>query len=87
MCFLWVYQQLASHGLFDVHAKATGDIHIDDHHTNEDVVIAIGTALLHGLGDRKGINQFGEFSAPLDEALIHVSLVCYPTYGFYCVFL
>ncbi|XP_059632505.1 imidazoleglycerol-phosphate dehydratase 1, chloroplastic-like isoform X2 [Cornus florida] len=66
--------QLASHGLFDVHVKATGDIHIDDHHTNEDVALAIGTALLKALGDRKGINRFGDFSAPLDEALIHVSL-------------
>jgi imidazoleglycerol-phosphate dehydratase len=66
--------QLASHGLFDVHVKATGDIHIDDHHTNEDVALAIGTALLQGLGDRKGIYRFGDFSAPLDEALIHVSL-------------
>lgn len=36
-------QQLASHGLFDVHVKATGDLHIDDHHTNEDVALAIGT--------------------------------------------
>ncbi|CAN6547989.1 unnamed protein product [Malus baccata var. baccata] len=66
--------QLASHGLLDVHVKATGDIHIDDHHTNEDVDLAIGTALLQALGDRKGINRFGDFSAPLDEALIHVSL-------------
>ncbi|XP_019437437.1 PREDICTED: imidazoleglycerol-phosphate dehydratase isoform X2 [Lupinus angustifolius] len=66
--------QLASHGLFDVHVKATGDIHIDDHHTNEDVALAIGTALLQALGDRKGINRFGDFSASLDEALIHVSL-------------
>ncbi|KAF8392357.1 hypothetical protein HHK36_022699 [Tetracentron sinense] len=66
--------QLASHGLFDVHVKASGDIHIDDHHTNEDVALAIGTALLQALGDRKGINRFGDFSAPLDEALIHVSL-------------
>ncbi|GMP56412.1 hypothetical protein CsSME_00020916 [Camellia sinensis var. sinensis] len=66
--------QLASHGLFDVHAKAIGDIHIDDHHTNEDVALAIGTALLQALRDRKGINRFGDFSAPLDEALIHVSL-------------
>ncbi|KAK7396672.1 hypothetical protein VNO78_17829 [Psophocarpus tetragonolobus] len=66
--------QLASHGLFDVHVNATGDIHIDDHHTNEDVALAIGTVLLHALGDRKGINRFGDFSAPLDEALIHVSL-------------
>lgn len=38
-----LYQQLASHGLFDVHVRATGDIHIDDHHTNEDVALAIGT--------------------------------------------
>ncbi|KAG5557558.1 hypothetical protein RHGRI_007710 [Rhododendron griersonianum] len=66
--------QLASHGLFDVHVRATGDIHNDDHHTNEDVALAIGSALLQGLGDRKGINRFGDFSAPLDEALIHVSL-------------
>ncbi|KAI5400836.1 imidazoleglycerol-phosphate dehydratase, chloroplastic-like [Lathyrus oleraceus] len=66
--------QLASHGLFDVHVKATGDVHIDDHHTNEDVALAIGTALLQALGDRKGINRFGNFSAPLDEALVHVSL-------------
>ncbi|XP_031096734.1 imidazoleglycerol-phosphate dehydratase 1, chloroplastic-like isoform X3 [Ipomoea triloba] len=66
--------QLASHGLFDVHVKATGDVHIDDHHTNEDVGLAIGTALLQALGDRKGINRFGDFSAPLDESLIHVAL-------------
>ncbi|KAF7150052.1 hypothetical protein RHSIM_Rhsim02G0024500 [Rhododendron simsii] len=71
---LGLYQQLAAHGLFDVYVRATGDIHIDDHHTNEDVALAIGTALLHGLGDRKGINRFGDSSAPLDEALIHVSL-------------
>lgn len=66
--------QLASHGLFDVHVKAVGDIHIDDHHTNEDVALAIGTALLNALGDRKGINRFGNFTAPLDEALVHVTL-------------
>ncbi|KAJ8747470.1 hypothetical protein K2173_022278 [Erythroxylum novogranatense] len=66
--------QLASHGLIDVHVKATGDVHIDDHHTNEDVALAIGTALFQALGDRKGINRFGDFSAPLDEALVHVVL-------------
>ncbi|XP_066345963.1 imidazoleglycerol-phosphate dehydratase 3, chloroplastic-like [Miscanthus floridulus] len=48
--------QLASHGLFDVYVKATGDTHIDDHHSNEDIALAIGTALLEALGDRKGIN-------------------------------
>ncbi|KAG5051534.1 hypothetical protein JHK87_003732 [Glycine soja] len=67
--------QLASHGLFDVHVKATGDVHIDDHHTNEDVPLLLEQyALLQALGDRKGINRVGNFSAPLDEALIHVSL-------------
>ncbi|ONK77374.1 uncharacterized protein A4U43_C02F5860 [Asparagus officinalis] len=66
--------QLASHGLFDVCVKATGDIHIDDHHTNEDVALAIGTALLHALGDRKGIQRFGNLTAPLDEAAVEVIL-------------
>ncbi|KFK39535.1 hypothetical protein AALP_AA3G256800 [Arabis alpina] len=66
--------QLASHGLFDVHVRATGDVHIDDHHTNEDIALAIGTALLKALGECKGINRFGDFTAPLDEALIHVTL-------------
>ncbi|KAK6913937.1 Imidazoleglycerol-phosphate dehydratase [Dillenia turbinata] len=66
--------QLSSHGLFDVHVKASGDAHIDDHHTNEDVALAIGTALLQALGDRKGINRFGDFTAPLDEALVQVTL-------------
>ncbi|KAG9129553.1 hypothetical protein Leryth_023897 [Lithospermum erythrorhizon] len=66
--------QLASHGLLDVQVKAKGDYHIDDHHTNEDVALSIGTALLQALGDRKGINRFGDFSAPLDESLVHVSL-------------
>ncbi|KAF8650010.1 hypothetical protein HU200_064173 [Digitaria exilis] len=66
--------QLASHGLFDVYVKATGDIHIDDHHSNEDIALAIGTALLQGLGDRKGINRFGHFTAPLDEAAVEVIL-------------
>ncbi|KAL3507875.1 hypothetical protein ACH5RR_033257 [Cinchona calisaya] len=47
---------------------------IDDYHTNEDVALALGTALLEAVRDRKGINRFGDFSAPLDEALIHVAL-------------
>jgi imidazoleglycerol-phosphate dehydratase len=67
--------QLASHGLFDVCVKAKGDTHIDDHHSNEDIALAIGTALLEALGDRKGINRFGHFTAPLDEAAVEVILV------------
>jgi imidazoleglycerol-phosphate dehydratase len=66
--------QISSHGLFDLNVKATGDIEIDDHHTNEDVGITLGMALAQALGDRKGIVRFGHFIAPLDEALVQVSL-------------
>ena len=66
--------QIASHGLFDLDIRATGDYHIDDHHTNEDVGITLGMALHKALGDRKGIVRFGHFVAPLDEALIQVAL-------------
>ncbi len=69
-------QQLSSHGLFDLEVIAKGDTHIDDHHTNEDVGIAIGQALSESLGERQGINRFGHFSAPLDEALVQVVLDC-----------
>ena len=69
-------QQLSSHGLFDIKVSASGDTHIDDHHTNEDVGIAIGQALSKALGDRAGIKRFGHFLAPLDEALIQVVVDC-----------
>ena len=68
--------QISSHGLIDLDINATGDTHIDDHHTNEDVGIAFGQALSKALGDRKGINRFGHFIAPLDEALVQVILDC-----------
>lgn len=66
--------QIASHGLIDLDVRATGDLEIDDHHTNEDVGITLGQALTKALGDRKGIVRFGNFLAPLDEALIQVAL-------------
>ena len=66
--------QIASHGLLDLDVKATGDLEIDDHHTNEDVGITLGQALHQALGDRKGIVRFGHFFAPLDEALVQVTL-------------
>ena len=66
--------QISSHGLIDLNVKATGDIEIDDHHTNEDVGITLGMALAKALGDRKGIVRFGHFIAPLDEALMQVAL-------------
>jgi imidazoleglycerol-phosphate dehydratase len=66
--------QIASHGLFDLYVSAQGDTWIDDHHTVEDIALALGGALSSALGDRKGIHRFGEFTAPLDEALTHVVL-------------
>ena len=66
--------QISSHGLIDLDVQATGDLEIDDHHTNEDVGITIGQTLTKALSDRKGIIRFGHFIAPLDEALIQVSL-------------
>ena len=69
-------QQLSSHGLFDIKVNANGDTHVDDHHTNEDIGIAIGQALSKALGDRSGIKRFGHFLAPLDEALIQVVVDC-----------
>jgi imidazoleglycerol-phosphate dehydratase len=66
--------QISSHGLIDLDIKATGDLEIDDHHTNEDVGITLGQALAKALGDRKGIVRFGHFFAPLDEALVQVTL-------------
>tara|TARA_Y100001968_G_scaffold331974_1_gene388523 strand:+ start:5279 stop:5887 length:609 start_codon:yes stop_codon:yes gene_type:complete len=69
-------QQISSHGLFDLEVIANGDTFIDDHHTNEDVGIAIGQALSKALGNRSGIHRFGHFIAPLDEALVQVVLDC-----------
>jgi len=66
--------QISSHGLIDLEVEAQGDWEIDDHHTNEDVGITLGQALAKALGDRKGIFRFGHFIAPLDEALVQVSL-------------
>ena len=66
--------QIASHGLFDLDIQAKGDWEIDDHHTNEDVGITLGQALFQALGNKKGIVRFGNFLAPLDEALVQVAL-------------
>jgi imidazoleglycerol-phosphate dehydratase len=60
---------LGKHSLIDLTVKATGDTHIDAHHTVEDVAIAIGEALREALGDKVGIARFGDAAVPLDEAL------------------
>ncbi len=59
----------ARHGFFDLRVTATGDLHIDDHHTVEDVGIVLGRAFRQALGDRSGIRRFGNATIPLDEAL------------------
>jgi imidazoleglycerol-phosphate dehydratase len=59
----------ARHGFFDLAVDASGDLHIDDHHTVEDVGIVLGRAFRQALGDRSGIRRFGEATVPLDEAL------------------
>ena len=66
--------QISAHSLIDLQVQARGDIEIDDHHTNEDVGITLGQSLGKALGDRKGIYRFGQFLAPLDEALVQVAL-------------
>jgi imidazoleglycerol-phosphate dehydratase len=65
---------LARHGRFDITVKATGDLHIDDHHTVEDVGINMGRALADALGERRGIRRFGHAIVPLDEALSMASV-------------
>ena len=66
--------QIARHGLFDLEVEATGDIHIDNHHTVEDVGITLGMAVAKAIGDRKGIVRYGHSYVPLDEALSRVVL-------------
>jgi imidazoleglycerol-phosphate dehydratase len=65
---------LAKHGLFDLQVKATGDLHVDIHHTNEDVGITLGQALTKALDKKIGIRRYGHFSVPMDEVLIRVTL-------------
>ena len=67
-------EQLSRHSLIDLTVKATGDLHIDFHHTTEDVGIAIGEAFTKALGDRKGIGRYGSALSPMDEALSRVAL-------------
>ena len=60
---------LAHHGLFDLEIRASGDLHVDEHHTVEDVALVLGSAFAAALGDRAGIRRFGDSCVPMDEAL------------------
>jgi imidazoleglycerol-phosphate dehydratase len=64
--------QIARHGLIDLNIHCKGDLHIDDHHTVEDVGITLGQAFAHAIGDKKGIRRYGHAYVPLDEALSRV---------------
>jgi imidazoleglycerol-phosphate dehydratase len=65
---------LGRHGMFDLTIKAKGDLHIDAHHTVEDVGIVLGTALGLALGEKRGITRFGQASVPMDEALVDAAI-------------
>jgi imidazoleglycerol-phosphate dehydratase len=64
--------QIARHGVFDLDVEAKGDLHIDAHHTVEDVGITLGQALAKAIGDKKGVRRYGHAYVPLDEALSRV---------------
>lgn len=66
--------QLGRHALIDLEVRAAGDLHIDDHHTVEDVGIAIGQALTTAMGDKRGINRYGSCLLPMDDALVRAAL-------------
>ncbi|MET3130371.1 imidazoleglycerol-phosphate dehydratase [Oxalobacteraceae bacterium GrIS 1.11] len=66
--------QIARHGLIDLDIEAVGDLHIDAHHTVEDVGITLGMAVAKAIGDKKGIRRYGHAYVPLDEALSRVVL-------------
>jgi imidazoleglycerol-phosphate dehydratase len=66
--------QLARHALIDITTRCSGDLHIDDHHTVEDVGIALGQALAQALGDKRGIRRYGECSLPMDDAQVRCAL-------------
>ena len=65
---------LGTHSICDLAVKATGDLHVDDHHTVEDVAICLGQALVEALGDKAGINRYGSARVPMEEALGEVSV-------------
>ena len=78
-------EQLSHHSLIDLEIEAIGDLHIDAHHTVEDIAISLGTAIKQALGDKKGINRFGEATIPMDETLTRAVIdICgrpYPVFN------
>jgi imidazoleglycerol-phosphate dehydratase len=69
-------EQLSKHSMFDIKVTASGDLHIDFHHTTEDSALALGEAFSKSLGDRKGISRFGQALSAMDETLSRVVVDC-----------
>lgn len=67
-------EAIARHGGFDLTVKAEGDLHVDDHHTVEDVGLCLGQAIARAVGDKKGIGRFGWALCPMDESLARAAL-------------
>ena len=79
-----VLELFAKHGFFDIGVEATGDLHVDAHHTTEDVGICLGMALHEAVGDKAGMRRFGSFTVPMYESLAKVDLdVCGRAYLHY----
>ena len=64
----------AKHGAFDLNVRAAGDLHVDQHHTVEDVGICLGTAIREALAERAGIRRYGHFTLPMDEVLVTAAI-------------
>ncbi len=81
-------EQVARHGLIDLSVEAEGDLHIDDHHTAEDIGIVLGQAFHEALGDKRGIRRYGHAYVPLDEALsrVVIDFSGRPGLSFHCRF-
>ena len=73
---------LAKHALIDLDVTAKGDLHVDDHHTAEDIGIALGQAIHQALGDRSGIRRYGHFTLPMDECLVTAAVDLGGRYAF-----
>ena len=73
---------LAKHALIDLDVAAKGDLHVDDHHTAEDIGISLGQAVHQALGDRAGIRRYGHFTLPMDECLVTAAVDLGGRYAF-----
>lgn len=73
---------LTKHAMIDLEVEAVGDLHVDDHHTSEDIGIALGQAVDQALGDRAGIRRYGHFTLPMDECLVTAAVDLGGRYAF-----